>query len=57
MGFPGGAGVKKLPLGNAGLIPGLGRAPGEGNGNALQYFCLENPIDGGFMGLEELDRI
>ena len=27
------------------LIPGLGRFPGEGNGNPLQYFCLENPID------------
>ena len=30
-----------------GLIPGLGRPPGEGNGNALQYSCLENPMDGG----------
>ena len=30
-----------------GLIPGLGRSPGEGNGNPLQYSCLENPIDGG----------
>ena len=29
--------------GNAGLIPGLGRSPGEGNGNPLQYSCLENP--------------
>ena len=29
-----------------GLIPGLGRSPGEGNGNPLQYSCLENPIDG-----------
>ena len=28
-----------------GLIPGLGRSPGEGNGNPLQYSCLENPID------------
>ena len=28
---------------NAGLVPGLGRSPGEGNGNPLQYFCLENP--------------
>ena len=27
-------------------IPGLGRSPGEGNGNPLQYFCLENPMDG-----------
>jgi len=30
-----------------GLIPGLGRFPGEGNGNPLQYSCLENPMDGG----------
>ena len=33
--------------GDPGLIPGLGRSPGEGNGNPLQYSCLENPIDGG----------
>ena len=30
-----------------GSIPGLGRSPGEGNGNPLQYFCLENPRDRG----------
>ena len=30
-----------------GLIPGVGRSPGEGNGNPLQYSCLENPMDGG----------
>ena len=30
-----------------GLIPGLGRSPGEENGNPLQYSCLENPMDGG----------
>ena len=30
-----------------GLIPGLGRSPGEGNGNPLQYSCLENPMEGG----------
>ena len=29
------------------LIPGSGRSPGEGNGNPLQYFCLENPLDRG----------
>ena len=29
------------------LIPGLGKSPGEGNGNSLQYSCLENPTDGG----------
>ena len=33
--------------GDLGLIPGLGRSPGEGNGNPLQYFCLENPMDRG----------
>ena len=32
---------------DAGLIPGLGRSPGEGNGNPLQYSCLENPTDRG----------
>ena len=40
----------KNPLasaGDAGLIPGSGRSSGEGNGNSLQYSCLENPIDGG----------
>ena len=44
--------VKKLPategdLRDAGLIPGLGRSPGEGHGNLLQYSCLENPTDRG----------
>ena len=33
--------------GNPGLIPGLGRSPGEGNGNPLQYSCLENSTDRG----------
>ena len=33
--------------GDAGLIPGLGRSPGEGNGNPLQCFCLGNPMDRG----------
>ena len=33
--------------GDPGLIPGSGRSPGEGNGNSLQYSCLENPMDGG----------
>ena len=32
--------------GDTGLIPGLGRSPGEGNVNPLQYPCLENPMDG-----------
>ena len=35
--------------GDPGSIPGLGRSPGEGNGNPLQYSCLENPMDGGAM--------
>ena len=33
--------------GDPGSIPGLGRSPGEGNGNSLQYSCLENLMDGG----------
>ena len=33
--------------GDLGLIPHSGRSPGEGNGNPLQYSCLENPMDGG----------
>ena len=33
--------------GDLGSIPGLGRSPEEGNGNPLQYSCLENPMDGG----------
>ena len=33
--------------GDTGSIPGSGRSPEEGNGNALQYSCLENPIDRG----------
>ena len=31
--------------GDLGLIPGLGRSTGEGNGNPLQYYCLENPME------------
>ena len=47
--FSGGS-VVKNPLanaGDAGSIPGSGRSPGEGNGNPLQHFCLENPMDRG----------
>ena len=33
--------------GDPGSIPGSGRSPGEGNGNPLQYSCLENPMEGG----------
>ena len=39
--------VSVYNAGNPGSIPGLGRSPGEGNGNPLQYSCLENPMDGG----------
>ena len=48
-GFPGGPGGKESACneGDPGLMPGLGRSPGEGNGNALRYSCLENPMDGG----------
>ena len=45
----GGSVVKNSPANSEdlGLIPGLGRSPGEGNGNPLQYSCLENPMDRG----------
>ena len=49
MGFSGGSDGKVFAC-NAGdldLIPGLGRSPGEGNGNPLQYSCLENATDRG----------
>ena len=48
-GFPGGSDGKAsaYEAGDPGLIPGLGRSPGEGNGNPLQYSCLENPMDEG----------
>ena len=47
--IPGGLDSKESAYnaGDAGLIPGSGRSPEEGNGNALQYSCLENPMDGG----------
>ena len=49
MGFPGGSDGKEsdLNVGNPGLIPGLGKSPGEGNSNPVQYSCLGNPIDRG----------
>ena len=51
-GFPGGSVVKNLPAnaedaGAVGLVPGSGKSPGGGNGNPLQYSCLENSMDGG----------
>ena len=39
--------VSACNAGDLGSIPGLGRSPGEGNGNPLQYSCLENPMDRG----------
>ena len=49
LGFPDVSEVKVSPcnVGDPGSIRGLGRSPGEGNGNPLQYSCLENPMDGG----------
>ena len=45
LGFPGGPDGKESTsnVGDMGSIPGLGRSPGEGSGNPLQYSCLENP--------------
>ena len=49
MSFPGGSDSKKSAYnaGDPGLIPGLGRFPGKGNGNPLQYSCLKNLMDRG----------
>ena len=62
-GFPGSSNGKESACnaGDLGLIPGLGRSPGEGNGNPLQYLCLENPMDRGAWlaivhGVAELDK-
>ena len=64
-GFPGGSVSKQSACnaGDLGLIPGLGRSPGEGNGNPLQYSCMENSMDRGTWwaavhgGHKELDMI
>ena len=47
LGFPGGSDGKEYTYNaeDLGLISGSGRSPGEGNGNLLQYSCLENPMD------------
>ena len=47
--FPGGSVSKESACnaGNPGSVPGLGRSPGEGNGNPLQYSGLENPMERG----------
>ena len=55
-GFPGGSDSKESTcnVGDVGSIPDLGRSPGKGNGNPLQFTCLENPMD---RGRAELDTI
>ena len=52
MGFPGGSVGKEsvCNAGNVGSIPGLGSASERGNGNPLQYSCMENPTDRGACG-------
>ena len=52
--------VKNLPASagqvrGAGLIPGLGRSPGGGHGNTLQYSCLENSMDRVAIGLQRVE--
>ena len=61
MGFPWWPNGKELNAGKEVSIPGLGRSPGEGNDNPLQYFCLEDPLDRGAwqvqsVGSQESDR-
>ena len=55
-GFPGGSDGKEADCnaGELGLIPGLGRSPGEGNGYPLQYCCLGNPTDRGAWQLQSV---
>ena len=54
--FPGGSDGKASACnaGDPGSVPGLGRSPGEGNGNPLQYSCLENSMDGGACRLQSM---
>ena len=56
MGFPGGSEVKASACneGDLGSIPRLGRSPGEGKANPLQYSCLENPMDEEPGGLQSM---
>ena len=57
MGFPGGSDSKESAyhVGDLSSIPELGRSPGGGPGNPLQYYCLENPMDRGAWDPKELD--
>ena len=54
--FPGGSDGKEstCSAGDPGLISDLGRSPGEGNGNPLQYSCQENLMDRGAFGLQSM---
>ena len=56
LGFPGGSVVKNLPanLRDVGSTPESGRYSGEGNGNPLQYSCLENPMNRGAWQLQSM---
>ena len=56
-GFPGGSGGKESAcnVGDPDFIPRLGRSLGEGNGNSVQYSCLENPLDRGTWQSQESD--
>ena len=56
LGFPGGLDSKEsaCSAGDLGSIPGLGRSPGEENGNPFQYSCLENPMDRGTWQLQSM---
>ena len=56
MGFPGGSDGEESDCnaGNLGSIPGLGRSPGKGNGNALQYSCLESSL---LLDVEEVEGV
>ena len=58
MGFHGGSEVKHMPAnaGTVGLIPVLGRFPGEGNDNPLQYSCLGNHTEKGAWRLQSMDH-
>ena len=47
----------KESVGDVGLIPGLGRSPGEGNSSLLQYSCLENPMDRGAWQATKSQRV
>ena len=59
MGFPGGSVVKNpwANAGDAGWIPGSGSSPGEGNGNPLQYHCLQNSMDRGAWQVHGIARV